>query len=68
MDFLPNDETTLEVEKMMHLIAHLGFSEEEVKAFYGEGNIELKKYEYAFDLVFRGMTRKCFCALGQKKE
>jgi hypothetical protein len=67
VDFSPGGEVHPDEEAFKHIIAHREFSEEDMRACYEAGQIELKKYGYAFDMTFRGLQRKCFCALGQKK-
>lgn len=66
VDFLPGFDPHPDAEKFKHLVAHGAFSEEDVKKFFAEGDIELKKYGFAFEMTFRGMQSNCFCAVGQR--
>jgi len=60
-----NEEPSDEIK---HIIAHGAFTEDAVGEFFSAGEVELKKYAYAFDMNFRGHQSKCFCAVGQKKD
>jgi len=67
VDFLEAPKRHGEVDPTVKsIIAHGAFSEEDVREFYKAGGLELKKYEFAFDMVFKGIESKCFCSVGQK--
>jgi len=60
------NEESLDPE-IRNTIAHGAFTEDSVGEFFSAGGLALKKYEFAFDMTFRGMESKCFVAVGQKK-
>lgn len=46
---------------------HESFSEAQMKEIYEAGDVELVKYELAFDMMFRGIKRRLFISVGQKR-
>lgn len=73
IDFMPGTgiediRNKAAVDDYKHIIAHMkGFPEEQMRTIYEAGEIELKSYKFAFEMLFKGVESNCFIAVGQKK-